>query len=310
LKKLSMTSGQWSVVSDQWSSVIGQGFKPPTSNVYRAAMKLSAVIQEKLDHLKEIFMLMGKVVVAYSGGVDSTLLLKVARDALGTENVLGVTALSPLYPERELAIAKRAAKSMGVRHYLIESNELEIDGFSRNPPNRCYFCKQELFQKLLDLAKGEGIQWVAEGSTLDDDMDHRPGRKAIEELSVRSPLKEARFTKTDVRTLSKVLQLPTWDKPSFACLASRFPYGEEITPEGLRMVGEAEDFLFGLGFKQVRVRHYGKMARIEVLKEEVGRLLDERLREKVVNQLKEIGYNYVTLDLQGFRSGSMNEVLG
>jgi uncharacterized protein len=266
-------------------------------------------IEEKFIKLKEIFLSMGKVVVAYSGGVDSTLLLKVAKESLGEEKVVAVTALSPLYPDRELAGAKRMAQEMCVNHILIESNELEIEGFSKNPSNRCYFCKKELFEEMRNLARKEAISFVVEGSTLDDEKDHRPGRKAIQELGIRSPLQEARFTKEDVRELSKTLGLPTWDKPSFACLASRFPYGEEITPEGLRMVDEAEAFLFSLGFKQVRVRHYQSLARIEVYPEEMSRLMNGSLREKVVNRLKKIGYRYVTLDLQGFRSGSMNEVL-
>jgi len=247
--------------------------------------------------------------VAYSGGVDSTFLLKVAKDKLGDKNVLAVTAISPLYPERELNEAGRVAQEIGVRHLLIESNELEIEGFSKNPTNRCYFCKRELFEKLLNLAKGEGMHFVVEGSTLDDEKDHRPGRRAIQELGIRSPLKEALFTKGEVRELSNALGLDTWDKPSFACLASRFPYGEEITLEELKMIDEAEAFLLGLGFKQIRVRHHGNLARIEIYPEEIERLLDRSLREKVVSHLKKIGYHYVTLDLQGFRSGSMNEVL-
>jgi pyridinium-3,5-biscarboxylic acid mononucleotide sulfurtransferase len=250
------------------------------------------------------------VLVAYSGGVDSTLLLKVAQNTLAERNVLAVTALSPLYPERELAGAKKVIETMGGRHLLIESNELEIEGFSKNPPNRCYYCKKKLFEELLNLARRESIPFIVEGSTLDDEKDHRPGKKAIQELGIRSPLKEALFTKADVRELSNALGLPTWDKPSFACLASRFPYGGEITIEGLRMVNEAEDFLFGLGFKQVRVRHYQNLARIEIFQEEMDRLMEGALREKVVSHLKGIGYKYVTLDLQGFRSGSMNEVLG
>ena len=265
---------------------------------------------EKLNRLKEILQSMGKVLVAYSGGVDSTLLLRVAKDTLGQGNVLAVTALSPLYPERELTEAKKIAQSIGVDHLLIESNEMEIPGFSKNPPNRCYYCKRELFEKLVKLSKDHGIPFVVEGSTLDDQKDHRPGRVAIQELGIRSPLIEAMFTKGEVRQLSNALGLPTWDKPSFACLASRFPYGEEITTEELGMVDRAEEFLFSLGFKQVRVRHYQNLARIEVFPEEMGRLMEDGLREKVVSHLKRLGYKYVTLDLQGFRSGSMNEVLG
>ncbi len=266
-------------------------------------------VEEKTARLKEIFQSMGKVLVAYSGGVDSTLLLRVAHESLGGGHVLAVTALSPLYPDRELAAAKRTAQEMGLKHILIESNELEIEGFSKNPSNRCYFCKKELFEEMQNIARKEGIPYIVEGSTLDDERDHRPGRKAIHELGIRSPLQEARFTKEDVRELSRALGLSTWDKPSFACLASRFPYGEEITPEGLKMVDEAEDFLISLGFKQVRVRHYQNLARIEVYPEEINRLMNGSLREKIVDRLKKIGYHYVTLDLQGFRSGSMNEVL-
>jgi len=266
-------------------------------------------IKEKHERIKEVFRTMGKVLVAYSGGVDSTLLLGVAQDTLDRGNVLAVTSLSPLYPERELDHAKKVVQSVGAKHLLVESNELEIKGFSKNPSNRCYFCKKELFKKLSELAKTEGIHFIVEGSTLDDDKDHRPGSQAIKELGIRSPLKEVGFTKLEVRELSKALGLPTWDKPSFACLASRFPYGEEITAKALEMVAESEDFLFGLGFKQVRVRHYGNLARIEILKDEMKHLMKGSLRDEVVSHLKGVGYKYVTLDLQGFRSGSMNEVL-
>lgn len=267
------------------------------------------MIQQKHEKLKEIFRKMGKVLVAYSGGVDSTLLLRIAKDTLGSENVLAVTTRSPLYPERESDEAKRMTESLGVRHLLVESNELEIAGFSRNPPNRCYYCKKKLFEELRNLAKKEGFLSIVEGSTLDDDADHRPGRDAVQELGIRSPLREAEFQKNEVRELSRALSLATWDKPSFACLASRFPYGDEITEKGLKMVDEAENFLFGMGFRQVRVRHYRNLARIEVYPEEMGRLMNGSIRERVVRELKKIGYQYVTLDLQGFRSGSMNEVL-
>jgi len=266
-------------------------------------------LKVKIETLKEIFRSMGKIVVAFSGGVDSTFLLGMARDTLGAENVLAVTALSPLYPERELSVAKKMAAEMGVKHILIESNELEIEGFSKNPIDRCYLCKRELFDELITVARQENLSSVIEGSTLDDEKDYRPGKRAIRELGIRSPLVEASLSKADVREVSKSLGLPTWDKPSFACLASRFPYGEEITEEGLKRVNEAEDFLIGLGFKQVRVRHYNDLARIEIYKEEIGKILDEAVREKVVAHLKKIGYQYVTLDLQGFRSGSMNEAL-
>lgn len=271
---------------------------------------MGSELETKSGKLREIFKSMRKVIVAFSGGVDSTLLLKMAQDTLEDKNILAVTAISPLYPERELSEVKKLVQTLGARHRLLESNELTIPEFSKNPPNRCYYCKHKLYRELLTIAKQENIPFVVEGSTLDDDKDHRPGRLAIQELGIRSPLREASFTKMEVREYSKALGLYTWDKPSFACLASRFPYGEEITEDGLRKVDKAEDFLYGLGFKQFRVRHYRNLARIEVLKDEIGRLMNDSLREKVVNRLQEIGYTYVTLDLQGFRSGSMNEVLG
>ncbi len=262
----------------------------------------------KLDRLKEILREMGKVVVAYSGGADSTFLLKVGQEVLG-KNILAVTATSETYPQAELEEAKRMTGLMGIRHQIIASEELDIPGFRANPTDRCYFCKKELFTKLSEVACQEGFQAVVDGSNYDDLGDHRPGMQAARELGVRSPLQEAQLTKEDVRAYSAQLGLSTWDKPSFACLSSRFPYGEEINEEKLRMVDQAEAFLRTQGFRQVRVRHHGTIARIEVDPGELNRFLEQDLTRETVAWLKKLGFTYVTLDLQGFRSGSMNEVL-
>jgi len=250
-----------------------------------------------------------KVLIAFSGGVDSTLLLRCAVDVLGKANVLAATAMSATYPEWQLEDAKRTAVSLGIKHVRFETDELNIKGFRQNPPDRCYHCKKELYLKLIDIAEAEGCDSVFDGSNVDDTSDYRPGLKALQELGIRSPLIEAGLAKSEIRAISKELGLSTWDKPSFACLSSRFPYGSEITEKALSMVDRAENILRDLGFGQLRVRHYGDLARIEVNKDDIGRLFTGDVREKTVRALKEIGYQYICLDLEGYRTGSMNEIL-
>lgn len=260
----------------------------------------------KPEKLRAIIRGLESTVVAFSGGVDSTLVARLCHDLLG-EKALAVTASSETYPAHELESAKRLAREIGIAHLIIETKELEIKGFSDNPPERCYFCKSELFEKLRDIATKEGYASIVDGTNIDDTQDYRPGSKAAQELGVRSPLKEAGFTKDDIRRLSRELGLSTWDKPSYACMSSRFPYGEPITLENIARVSAAEDFLRGLGFGQFRVRHHGDIARIELTPDEFSTALEKR--NEIVSKLKGIGYTYVTLDLQGYRTGSMNEVL-
>lgn len=264
---------------------------------------------EKLIKLKKILKSMGKVLVAYSGGVDSTFLIKMAKDVLGRDNVLAVTAQSATYPLSELKDAKRSAKDIGVRHLIIHTNEFENNNFVLNPPDRCYYCKRELFNKLKDIAKKENINFIVDASNINDIDDYRPGTKAKKELGIRSPLQEAGFNKSDIRQFSKKISLNTWDKPAMACLASRLPYGEKIEVDTLRRIELAEDFLQRLGFRQVRVRCHGNMARIEVLPKDIKLLIKNGLRDKIIAHLKKLGFSYITLDMQGYRTGSMNEVI-
>jgi uncharacterized protein len=262
----------------------------------------------KFEELKNRLLEMRKVLVAFSGGVDSSFLLKVAADVLG-ENVLAVIASSETYPSKERDEAIKLAERLNVRHTVIQTKELENPDFSSNPPERCYYCKSELFSKLKEIAESEGIPYVLDGSNYEDTSDFRPGTKAAEELGIRSPLKEVGLIKDEIRQLSKSIDLPTWNKPSLACLSSRFPYFTEIGPKSLKQVAQAEEYLKGLGFNQVRVRHHGQIARVEIDPQEFSRIMDENVREKITKNFKKFGFIYTALDLAGFRSGSMNEPL-
>ena len=265
-------------------------------------------VYDKFERLKAYLKDLGSVAVAFSGGADSAFLLKTAQEVL-KDQVIALTAKSASFPERELLKAEEFCKKAGIRQLICESKELELEGFCRNPKNRCYICKKALFEKLKETARLNGMAYVAEGSNLDDTGDYRPGLLAIAELDIKSPLREAGLTKREIRQLSKEMGLPTWNKPSYACLASRFVYGETITKEKLAMVEKAEQKLLNLGFRQMRVRIHGKMARIEVLPEELEKLVCREIREDIVKSFRAYGFTYVTMDLMGYRTGSMNETL-
>lgn len=262
----------------------------------------------KYRHLQQNLRELKSVAVAFSSGVDSTFLLKVAHDVLG-DKVVAVTASSCSFPRRELEEAKKFCRENEIRHIICESEELDIEGFRQNPKNRCYLCKRELFEKIWGIAKENDLAAVVEGSNMDDNGDYRPGLIAVKELQVKSPLREAELSKAEIRELSRMLKLPTWDKQSFACLSSRFVYGETISEEKLQMVDKAEQLLLDLGFHQVRVRIHGMMARIEILPEEFAKITEPSVRKKLAEKFRGFGFTYITLDLEGYRTGSMNETL-
>lgn len=266
------------------------------------------LLHEKKQRLENYLQELGSVVIAFSSGVDSTFLLKVSHNVLG-DKAIAVTARSCSFPVRELNETKAFCEAEGIEHIIVESEELDIEGFSQNPKNRCYLCKHELFTKIKGIAKERGIAHVAEGSNMDDNGDYRPGLIAVAELDVKSPLREAELTKAEIRELSKEMGLPTWDKPSFACLSSRFVYGETITEEKLSMVERAEQRLLDLGFRQVRVRIHGNIARIEIERSEFERIIQPEVAQPLTQYLNELGFLYVTLDLNGYKMGSMNKTL-
>ncbi|MBR6702440.1 MAG: ATP-dependent sacrificial sulfur transferase LarE [Clostridia bacterium] len=272
-------------------------------------MNNEELLLKKYEKLKEYLASLGSVIVAFSGGVDSTFLLFAAKEALG-ENAAALTVSSEFVPSREINEAREFCREHGIRAELLTAQPLKNEMIASNPPERCYYCKREIFELITDYASRSGFSAVAEASNTDDNSDYRPGHRAIAELGVKSPLRDNGFSKSEIRALSKRFGLPTWKKPSYACLATRIPYGDRLTPENLSMADRAEQFLIDRGFGQLRVRIHGNNARIELEEAEIPRFMQDEMRRTVYEEFRRIGFTYVSLDISGYRTGSMNDAIG